>query len=290
MLAIEHGTNELLIRPVVVADVVPKIKSAYYTFNNPKNPERLYELAKQKIREKNLQCAEDIYVALSNTAINAARPLVGLAKIKFLEKNYDMALNLVSQGIARNENYVHALALRAEIYLQINEINNAIVDLKKAIDLSPLNIARLENCCEILITQELIEPCIEILQKSLNAGLKHAYITERLGYCYFLLKKYDFAEQYLREAIKLAPDNMSYLNSLAICYRDAKKYDDAIIIYNQILKKDQNNHLVLFNKALVFLYKDNKIETVRILKKIIKIMPSYDKAREKLQELGEVDI
>ncbi|MES2615975.1 MAG: tetratricopeptide repeat protein [Bdellovibrionota bacterium] len=286
MLALENGADEVMLRPFVQADLFPKIKRAYENFISTKNPERIYEYAKAKIRENNLEEATSVYTAISTHSDKAARPLVGLARVLILKKKYEEALQFLSKAIERNENYVHAFSLRGEVYTTLKNYEKALDDFKKAVTLSPLNITRYEKAAEFLIQENKIEECLQILTIGIAAGLKHPYIIERTGYCYFVKKEYTKAIHYLKEAVRLEQDNVSFLNSLAICYRDSKELEKAVQTYNVILKKQPDNHLILFNKAIALLVWEKKDDAIKILHRVLKISPEYTKAKEKLQELG----
>ena len=286
MFALENGADELLIRPLLPADLYPKIKSAYENFISMKNPERIYEYAKQKMRENDFDTAAKVYASISSVSEKAARPLVGIARIHILNSKYEEALALLTKAIERNENYVHNYSLRGQVYLNLKNYESALQDFKKAVILSPLNHIRYEQAAEFLIKENRIDECLEILNLGLNAGLRHPYVIERIGHCYFIKKNYSKALNYLKEAVRLDEDNISYLNSLAICYRDSKETDKAIQTYNSILKKHPENHLILFNKAITLIIAGKKDEAIKILQRVLKIDPNYLKAKEKLQELG----
>jgi tetratricopeptide (TPR) repeat protein len=99
-------------------------------------------------------------------------------------------------------------------------------------------------------------------------------------------KDYAKALRFLKQALRLEPENVSFMNSLAICYRDAKQYDDAIDTYNQILKRENDNHQVLFNKSLVLLLVQKNEEAAKIFRRCLKIRPDFQRARDKLKEMG----
>jgi tetratricopeptide (TPR) repeat protein len=286
MYALEMGIDDILIRPIAQADLLPKIRSAYMAFTNPKNPERIYEFAKEKFRLQDYDQAYKVYEALAQSSQKAARPFVGMARALIAKSHFQEALRFADQAVERNENYIHAYVVRADIYLALNETEKSLEDLKKALNLSPLNIVRYQGCAESLLKKNRIEECIKLLGIGIDAGLKHPYIIERLGFCYFSKKDYSSALKFLKEAVRMEPENLSYLNSLAICYRDSRDFDKAVQTYNQILKKYQDNHFVLFNKALTLILWDKKEEAIKILRRVLKIDPRYSKAKEKLQELG----
>jgi two-component system chemotaxis response regulator CheY len=289
MLAVESGVNELLVRPFTAGDIPPKIRSAYASYNNPRNPERLYEAAKQLLRAKHFDKAHEIYSALAEANATAARPHVGLARCYMAENKFDKALEEAVHAVQKNASFVHAYSLRADIYLSLERIEEGIADLKKAVDLSPLNVARIEHCCEVLLKRNMTKECVDILNKAIAAGLDHPYVTERLGYCYFLEKDYQNAQKYLKEAVRLEPENVSFLNSLAICYRDAKNFDESISIYNRIIKKDPENYQILYNKALVLSYKSAIPEAAKLLRRVLQIRPDFEKAAQKLIEIERND-
>jgi tetratricopeptide (TPR) repeat protein len=286
MYALEMGIDDILIRPISQGDLLPKIRSAYSAFINPKNPERVYEFAKSKLRTEDYEQAFKVYEKLTQVSDKAARPFIGMARTKLALKQMDEALTYVNSGIAKNENYIHAYVVRADIYAAMNDDAKSLEDLKKALSLSPMNIIRYEGCTESLIKQNKIEECIQLLMIGTFAGLRHPYIIERLGYCYFVKKDYPNALKLLKDAVRLDPENVSFANSLAICYRDSKDFDKALQTYNQILKKQPDNHLVLFNKAITLVLWDKKDEAIKILRRILKIDANYTKAKDKLTELG----
>ena len=92
MLGIEHGVDEILVKPFTLGDILPKIKKAFKVFHNPKNPEKVYELAKQLLRNKSYDESEKVYQALHNAAPKTARPLVGLARLERMRGNSDKCL------------------------------------------------------------------------------------------------------------------------------------------------------------------------------------------------------
>jgi tetratricopeptide (TPR) repeat protein len=286
MLAIENGADDLLIKPVAPADILPKLRSAYAAYTNPKNPERVYEFAKKCLREQNNAKAREVYEALAQTTSKAARPYVGLARVSQLENDLPKSFEHVNAAIERNPQYVHGFALRAELNVLAGKVNEATDDFTKAVQLSPLNFARYEKSVDFLLKNQLLAPCTKILEMGVHEGMQHPYVIERLGYCYFVQKDYTRALRLLKQAVRLDPDNISYINSLAICYRDAKQFDEALDAYNQILKKDNDNHQVLFNKALVLLLIERKDDAVKILHRCLKIRPDFQRAQDKLTELG----
>lgn len=285
MLAVEGGVNDLLVRPVTLNDIMPKIQSAYTNFANPKNPDRLYEFAKANLVARNIDVAKSIYQGLSAINPEIARPYVGLARVALAADDLNAALQHANSAVSKNPNYVHAFALRAEVLVKAGKADKAVADFKKAVELSPLNITRIESCCENLLGAKLFAPCIEILTKVIAAGAKHRYVDEKLGYAYFVSNDFQSALPYLEAANKVDPENIPSQKILADCYRHAGNYDASLILYNKILKSEPENTLVLFHKALSLYNKDAKNDALKLLKKIVAQEPEFEKAKTALDKI-----
>ena len=286
MFALENGFDDFLIKPVIPNEIMPKLKSAHAVFSSHKNPERIYEFAKFALRMKELDRAEDVYVELARHTSHAARPYVGLARVAYLRGDYPGALKFALTALQRNNKYTHAHSLLGDLYLEKGDLDSALHSYREAILLSPLNLIRYEKAAEALLQAGRVDDTIGLLNIALQANFEHPFIVERMGYCWFQKKEYQRAAKFLRQAVHAEPDNLSFMNSLAICYRDAQMYDDALDTYNQIIKKDNENFHVMFNKSLVLNLMGRKEEAIKLLRKIIARKPDFQKARDKIVELG----
>jgi tetratricopeptide (TPR) repeat protein len=289
MYAIECGFDDFLIKPIVLNEILPKIKSARAGFSSPKNPERIYEHAKFALRRKEIEYAEQIFSELAGQITDAARPHVGLAKVARMKGAHNDAVNNVQTALQRNKNYIHAHALLGDLHLDKGDVESAFQSYKFAIELSPLNLARYESAVTALMKANRIDDAIVLLTIAVKAGFEHPFIIERLGYCFFRQKDFQKAARFLRQAVAADPENISFKNSLAICYRDSKMLPEALELYNSILKSDNENHHVMFNKALVLNLMGRKEEAIKLLRRILAKHPDYQKAKDKIVEWGGTD-
>lgn len=287
MAAIEQGFDGLLIKPFALNDLVQKLKQAHAAFSNPNNSERIFEHAKDLLRKNELKIAEEVYNSLAKIQENSARPHVGLARIAQLNGEFEKAVSKVKIAIERNENYTHAFTLLGELYLKTGDYTSACSSFKRALELSPCNILTYMSAVDSLIDVGRIDDCIYLLNFAISADFEHPFIINRFGYCYFKKQNYQNAASYLERAVKLEPDNVSYINSLAICYRDAKLYDLSLKTYNSILKKDPDNYIVMFNKSLLLILMGRKDDAIKLVNRILLIKPDYTKARDKLREISQ---
>jgi tetratricopeptide (TPR) repeat protein len=287
MYALECGFDDFLIKPIIPNEIMPKLRIAHAAFSSHKNPERIYEFAKVALKMKEFDQAEQVYLELAKQTLHAARPYVGLARIALERNDQKGAVNFVRTAIHRNEKYVHAHAFLGDLMLEEGDLDAALSSYRTAIELSPLNVVRYEVATKALLDKGRVDDAISLLEIATSAKFESPFIVERLGYCFFQKKEYQKAAKYLRQAVHAEPDNISFLNSLAICYRDSAMYDDALDAYNQILKRENENHSVMFNKSLLLVMMGRKEEAIKLLKKVIAKQPDFQKAKDKIIELGE---
>ena len=286
MQALESGFDDILIKPIVMGEIMPKLRTAYAVFSSRKNPERVYELAKTALRTGDLSFAERVYTELAAQTQYAARPYVGLAHIAIARGECESALLHVQEAIKRNKSYVHAHALHGDILITKGLIDDAMKCYKTAIELSPLNVVRYQVASDVLLRENRIEDAIAILEVANEVGLENHFIFARLGECYFKKKDYNKAIRYLRRAVNGEPDNLSFQNSLAICHRDEGEFEEALSVYNAILRKDNDNCTVMFNKSLLLIMMDRKEDALKLLKRVVQKQPDYKKAIDKINELS----
>jgi tetratricopeptide (TPR) repeat protein len=276
--------DEVIIKPIILNEVLLKIKKAHSNYSKHRNLERVFELAKMELRNKNYQKAEFIYQTLIKINDKLARPYFGLSRVADEQNHYLEAIQHARNAISRNVQYAHAHSLLGELMLKQGDLLSAIESFKKSLELSPLNIFRYEAISQKLMQQRYFDEAISILEIGLVSKLNQPALAERLGLCYFFKKEYGHALRFLRSAVERDPENIRFLNSLAICYRDAHQFQKSLDIYDQILRRHSNNHAVLFNKALLLWMMKRKEDALQLMKKVVALQPDFTKAQEKIME------
>ncbi len=284
MLAVENGTDEILVKPFTLGDIGPKLRAAFSKFHLPNNPEKVYELAKQMMRDNKLDLSAAIYKDLGLHAPKAARPLVGLARIEIKKGNMAEALKLLVEAEGKNPNFVHTYVERGVIYSKQSEWDQAVLCFKKAIELSPLNAHRYKMAADILFpTKKYAEAC-ELLESALKYNLDFPDLYKYLCQAKFALKDYKLAQKYIKQALQANPENVDYLNQLGICLKETNQVDEALKVYNQAIKIDPNNIDSLYNKAVLVKSKHDYDEAIKLFERVIKKDPTFTLAKTKLEE------
>jgi tetratricopeptide (TPR) repeat protein len=285
MLAVEHGVDDMLVKPLKLGDIIPKIRNAFKVFHNRNNPEPVYEIAKKAIRDKNWDEAERIYRELSIGAPNTARPLVGLARVAWGRKDNKKALNFLDEAENNNSNYVHVFSQRGKILVEMGDIDKGLESLKYAIELSPLNPIRYQDCVNVLIAQKMFEEIPIVLEGAVKEGVQFPELYRYLSEAYYNLKDYKKAIRFIRSALDTDQTNITFLNQLAVSLKESGDLLEAQKTYNKVIKLDPKNLQALYNKALLLTKMDQAPEAIKLLDRITKMYPDFDKAEKKLNEL-----
>lgn len=284
LFAVENGVDEILVKPFTLGDTLPKAREAFKKYHNPKNPEKVYELAKQMYREQKFDIAEKIYATLQQAAPKAARPTVFLARIALQRGDYAKATALLADAEQRNPNYVHTYSVRGEIFAAQQKWDEAIASFTKAIDLSPMNPVRYKAVADLLFKQKRYQDAIATVGKALALGVGFKEMHHYLSQAYYATKDFPAAIKHIRMALQQDPENVTYLNQLGISHKEAEQYEEATKVYNQIIKIDPENKAALYNKAVMLNAQGDTVEAIRILERLIRMRPDFDAAKAKLEE------
>lgn len=285
MLAIENGVDEVLVKPFTLSDIYPKVHMSWKKFHNPKNPEKVYEMAKHALRNKDFDRAEKIYKLLAESATESARPLVGLARVAMGRDDLSKALEHLDAAELRNKAFVHIFAERGVIMTQMQLFDDAYKAFDQAIEISPLNPMRYKQAADVLFNRNRFQEAVILLEKAVRLGLDFKLLYHYLSQACFATREYAKALKYVRSALAIEPENLTYLNQLGICLKQQNQFDEANKVYNQIIKRDPENLAALYNKAMLCEAKSELGEAIKLLERAIKIDPDFVVARARLDEL-----
>jgi tetratricopeptide (TPR) repeat protein len=170
------------------------------------------------------------------------------------EQNADEALQV-------NPNLVEALRLRADVALTAGDTALAMKSLAKARAVNPRaepTLARVAACLYLDHKDaELADLVREVRKNDPKAGVFYHDLAERLDE----RKRWDDAEKYYREAIKLRPELVGPRNSLGLLYMRLGREDEARPILEKAFKDDPFN--VRVNNTLQVLDHLEKYATLK---------------------------
>ena len=152
-----------------------------------------------------------------------------LGSLYFQDGKLITALEEVTLAAAIDPDYAPAFSTRGLILYHVKELESAEKDLQRALSLEPRNPDINNNYGWFLCRTDRAEESLQYFERALGNPL---YQTPELAYmnageCLVRLNQLDRAEDYLRRALRLSPENPQALYHLAHVYFKRGNYDAA---------------------------------------------------------------
>jgi tetratricopeptide (TPR) repeat protein len=142
---------------------------------------------------------------------------------------------------------------KASIDIQSGNYEKAIITLNRALKIAPKDFSLLEiraYCYENTNKIDLaIKDNLEVLKFD-----ESAETHLRIGFEYMLLNKNKEAREYLKSAISLKPNDVQAYYNLGLSFQREDEYSEAIKIYDDLLKIDNNHIPTLISKSRCLLF------------------------------------
>jgi tetratricopeptide (TPR) repeat protein len=167
------------------------------------------EMAYRALLTGQLEAAIDIYKSVMDKYPDNQTALFGLASAYQKNQQNDEAKRLYQELLAVAPNHKEAL-------------NNFLV----------------------LITREAPEDALLQLQKMERVSPYFSPIPAQIGMVYYRMGEYEQAERYLRKAISMTPDNLSYLYNLAIVSDHLNNHEQSISLYERLLNESKKGKTI----------------------------------------------
>ena len=149
--------------------------------------------------------------------------------------------------------------------LRIEEIRNELIQLKPFVDFeSGYNLVLKERPEEGL---ELLLPLV----KEFNSWWNLLFF---IGLAYRMLGQYKIAETYFENVLKLEQEQKDALNELGLCKLCRGKYVEAAELFTEVLNLEPGNCEVFCNRAVSYLYNDQKDRAIEDIQTALKINPN----------------
>ena len=138
--------------------------------------------------------------------------LYDIANIYKKFKNYEKAIeyySLVLSKIDKNTStYADVLYRRGGSFERMGNYEMADIDLLKSLEIRPDDPYSLNYLAYSWLERKFkIKEAMKMLNKAYNEKENDPYITDSVGWGYYLIGDYENAEKYLRKAVELMPDD-----------------------------------------------------------------------------------
>jgi tetratricopeptide (TPR) repeat protein len=199
-------------------------------------------------------------------------PESGLAHLNLglyyrVNKEYDRALEVYSEGIQYSKGYLQLYTNRSRIYLDRGQADLALSDLNYCLEKSP-------NLTNALINRGVAYAMKKEWDKSLadfNKADKLEPNTPDLlsnrALVYFSVNRFPEAINDLTKYIEMKPDDADNINILGLAYLNSNRYEEALKAINRSIELKPQEAAFYFNRSLIYRSrKDKQAELADLLK------------------------
>jgi tetratricopeptide (TPR) repeat protein len=147
----------------------------------------------------------------------------------------EVAINLYKKALKKNPNNSYSLFGLASAYQQLGQYRQAKPIYLKLLEVFPGNEQVIANLLAI-VTEETPHDSVPLLQAMAERHPNSAFINAQTSVAFNNIGDYDNGIKYLNRAIKLDRGNIQYQYNLAVLYDRMGRSDDAVRMYNEIIR------------------------------------------------------
>ncbi|NOX17068.1 MAG: tetratricopeptide repeat protein [Chlorobi bacterium] len=193
-----------------------------------------------------------------------------LAETLFKLKNNTEALESVNIFILKTEKKGHGYFLRGKIFYELGKYDDALKDAEKASELQPDEAEIFVLLGKIKIRLNEFRQAIIVLKKSLELNNDCDYAHTFLGGAYIFIHKKDEAENELKQVAKPIKETFFYFSKVHFANNDFEKSLDAL---GDALSFDENYIDAYFQRIEVYRELNETGKALEDLQKVIALQP-----------------
>ncbi|RLB43571.1 MAG: hypothetical protein DRH12_02690 [Deltaproteobacteria bacterium] len=180
-------------------------------------------------------------------------------KCAYLTRNgeYEKALELLNEALLMGEANAYLYRLRAFVYGQMREYDQAERDLSKAIELDHFSPDSFYERGQVRMFMGLIEEAIEDYGEAIRLKPDFARAFSARAGLYTRRGEFWKALDDINAALALDPDNPDYLHNRAVVLTGLKRYGSAIEDYMKVIRLRPNSAGTYNNLAWIYSTADN---------------------------------
>jgi superkiller protein 3 len=276
-------------------------------------------MERKPLHAENLKIARDnLKIAYTNMGMNPADKALHLKQAKELRMQGKFQESLVEydQVLAQDKNNGEALKAMGDLFNVLNQpekskkyytnavqalgsnakddvlvqlanaqnksgqVNDAIANLNKALEINPNNTSALNQLEAIWKTELKFNPS-SVLGHANLAG-----VYQKMKRYDEALAQYNAAEHFAQQDPKTPFEVKKLIRlNLGTLFQETKKYEQALNAYDTILQADRTNTLATYYKARLFRESGNTDEAIRWYQNLLTLDPNNENAHRDLMEL-----
>lgn len=198
--------------------------------------------------------------------------------------DYLKALDILNRALKLSPDSVETLYFMAQAYANQGKDLDALDLIAKAHKLDPRNTDVIVLMARLSMRQSYYEDAIPLLQEGLKVDSRRPDLLAELGECYYVSGKVDQALPIFQTLLQVDSSSRAYA-FVGVCYRHLGRFEEAEKYLQQGLKLDPQDVPCLYNLGFIA-SRQGKYELAdRYLNETLQVDPNYAEA---LLELGNL--
>jgi tetratricopeptide (TPR) repeat protein len=227
------------------------------------------------------------YANLVKKADPAAKVAYYIGKANYEQEYYGDAIKYLGFAATEDPNNPEIPYMIARAYADMMNFKQAIPYFEKSLALNPDNNRTMYEMGLMYYANHDDKNSLKYLLLAAEKGYKrdNEYL-ENLGVAYLNTGETEKGLEIMKEILQRRPSDMNVLNMVAEACYDAKKYDEAINYWDQILTMDKQNASALYMIGMSFQKKGDKGKGQALCDKAIEMDPALAKNKQKMSMPG----
>lgn len=244
-----------------------------------------YELAMLCIKTGDTDRAENMLKKVTKIEPNFANAHKDLAVIYLNKRLFDYAKDEFERAYECAPDDFSIILEYANYFHATSDFEKADQMYQKALLLKPESPTALAFSALNKTHLKQIDEALEQIKNALTKSPASAFLFFIAGRIYFLSEDFDRAKDYLIKSFEMEklPETQ---NLLALCYFNQKDFNQAKIIFNNMLEKSPMNINTLLNVAKCCIELKQTDEALQYLDKIVDTFPECEEAQELIREIS----
>ena len=194
-------------------------------------------------------------------------------EINSYQKKYSDVLDLLSQILDINSNYIPALFGKGNTLQELGRFSDANKCYDDILKLDRNNVGALLQKSKILLQKEDYDKALEICDKALKLEPLNIHVLYERGIALDYLKRFDESMQCFDKILAIEPKNIVTLFRKAFVFEMNGYPNEALIHYDKVLEIDPNHENALIQKMMIYAYLEKHDDAIIIIDKLIEQNP-----------------
>jgi tetratricopeptide (TPR) repeat protein len=227
------------------------------------------------------------YAQLVKKTDPSAKTAFYIGKANYETENYGEAIKFLNIAATEDPQNAEVPYMSARSYADMMNYKQAMPFFEKALQLSPDNNRWMYETGLMYYAMHDDKSALKYLLLAAEKGYKrdNEYL-ENLAIAYLNTKETDKGMAILKESLARRPSDANLLGMIAEASYDARRYDDAILYFDQLLALDKQNASALYMIGMSYQKKGEKGKGEALCDRAIQMDPSLARNKQKMQMPG----